>query len=87
MREVQVSASISETTKELFEREVRATGVKKGFLIENALLHHLSALRELPTEFIIPPRLVVNQETGDRILERLDHPEPTPALRDLMRGD
>ncbi|HEX8441676.1 hypothetical protein [Archangium sp.] len=50
MAETQISAYVSDTTKELVERYVEAHGVKKGRLIEEALLHHLQALRELPAD-------------------------------------
>jgi hypothetical protein len=50
MAETQISAFISDTTKELVERYVEAHGVKKGHLIEEALLHHLQALRDLPAD-------------------------------------
>ena len=52
-----ISALISQETKELLERHVRATGVKKGHLIEQALRHHLQALQELPADVIVHPRL------------------------------
>ena len=45
MADTQISAYVSDTTKELVERYVEAHGVKKGRLIEEALLHHLQALR------------------------------------------
>jgi hypothetical protein len=84
----QISALISQTTRELLEKHVRATGVKKGHLVEQALLHHIQALEELPAEFIIHPRIVVSRKTGDAILEQMKTAEPTPALRALMRdGD
>jgi hypothetical protein len=86
MKETQISAQISETTRELMERYVRRAGVKKGHLIEQALLHHLQALEELPAEYIVRPRLVVSRKTGAKLLRRSK--EPAPALRDLMRdGD
>jgi hypothetical protein len=47
MAETQISAYISETTKEQVERYAQAHGVKKGHLVEEALLHHLQALRDL----------------------------------------
>jgi hypothetical protein len=87
-KETQISALISETTRELLEKHVRATGVKKGHLVEQALLHHLRALEDLPAEFIIHPRIVVSRKTGKAILEQMKSAEPTPALRKLMRdGD
>jgi hypothetical protein len=88
MKDTQISAQISETTRELMERHVRRAGVKKGHLIEQALLHHLQALEELPSEYIVHPRLVVSRQTGERLLRGKQPAEPAPALLDLMRdGD
>jgi len=87
MAETQISAYVSDTTKELVERYVEAHGVKKGRLIEEALLHHLQALRELPADLIIPPRIVVEQETFERVAELTRRPrKPTKAMRELMGG-
>jgi hypothetical protein len=70
------------------EKYVRRTGVKKGHLIEQALLHHLQALDELPSEYIIHSRIVVSRKTGEQMLRQAESAEPTPALRELMRdGD
>lgn len=86
--ETQISALISETTRDLLEKHVRATGVKKGHLVEQALLHHMQALDELPAELIVHPRIVVSRKTGEAILKQLNSSKPTPALRKLMRdGD
>ena len=85
--QTQISAHISQETKELLERYARAHGVKKGYLVERALLHHLQALRELPADVIIPPRIVVSRASGDLILDRIEKPPaPTPAMKRLMRG-
>ncbi|HEX5751084.1 MULTISPECIES: hypothetical protein [Archangium] len=87
MAETQISAYVSETTKELVERYVEAHGMKKGRLIEEALLHHLQALRELPADLIIPPRIVVEQKTFERVAALTRRPrKPTKALRALMDG-
>ena len=87
-KESQISALISPTTRQLLEQHVRQTGVKKGHLVEQALLHHLQALHTLPTEYIIHPRIVVSRKTGADLLAHAESAEPTPALRDLMRdGD
>ena len=61
--ETQISAIISSSTKEMVERYTEARGVKKEHLIEEALLHHLQALRELPADIIIPPRITVRWTT------------------------
>lgn len=87
-KETQISAQISETTRALMEKHVRRTGVKKGHLVEQALLHHLQALEELPAEYIIHPRIVVSRKTGEEMLGKAEHPNPPRALRKLMRdGD
>ena len=85
---IQISALVSPATKELLERHVRATGVKKGHLVEQALCHHLQALQELPADIIVHPKLVVTRESGRLILKQMEAGRPTDALRALMRdGD
>lgn len=87
-RATQISALVSPTTRELLERHVRATGVKKGHLVEQALRHHLRALQELPADVIVHPTLVVTRKSGETVREQLDQGDPTEALRHLMRdGD
>ncbi len=86
--ETQISARISKTTRELMEKYVRRTGIKKGDLVEQALLHHLQALEEIPAEYIVHPRILVSRSTGEEMLHKAENPDPTPALRELMRdGD
>ena len=68
-QETQISALVSRTTKDLLERHVRATGLKKGHLVEQALLHHLQALQELPADIVIHPKLVVTRKSGEAILK------------------
>ena len=83
--ETQISAHISGSTKEMVERYTEARGVKKGHLVEEALLHHLQALRELPADIIIPPRIVVDEETAKTLHQRVDKPRaPTKAMEDLF---
>ena len=85
---IQISANISPETKRQLEKYVRARGVKKGFIIENALLHHLRALAELPEDAMIPPRLVVTRESGERLVARLEsEPRPTKVMRELFNED
>jgi hypothetical protein len=84
---MQISAEISQGTKQLLERYSRAHGVKKQFLIEIALLHHIQALEELPASIIIPPRLVVSAASGRKIAELVSRRQkPTSDLVELMRG-
>ena len=88
-KDAQISAVIPATTRDLLDRHVRATGMKKGRLIENALRHHLLALQELPADVIVHPKIVVTRASGEQILARLESGKPSRALRDLMarRGD
>jgi len=87
--ETQISAVISVATRDLIERYVRATGMKKGHLIESALRHHLQALEELPLDAVVHPRLVVTRRSGREVLSRIRSAKPSRALRELMgrRGD
>ena len=86
--QAQISAYISEEAKELLERYAEAQGLKKGHIVEAALLHHLQALRELPADIIIPPRLVVSEGSGKKILDRVKRPRaPTEAMRELFATD
>jgi hypothetical protein len=87
-KETQISAIVSQSTRDLLERHVRATGVKKGHLVEQALRHHLQALQELPADIIIHPNIVVTRRSGEEILKKMRTGKATKALRDLMRdGD
>lgn len=87
MHETQISAYISQTTKEEVERYADAHGVKKGHLVEEALLHHLKALKELPSDLVIPPRLTITEKSLRRVLARIRKPgRPTAAMRALMAG-
>jgi hypothetical protein len=79
----QISANISDETRELLERYVAAHGVKKSHLIETAVLHHLSALDSIPADLIIPPVIEVSQVTGKAILDRIKKPKP---VTDRMRA-
>jgi hypothetical protein len=86
-KETQISAQISETTRELIGKHVRQTGVKNAHLVEQALLHHLQAVDELPSEHIVHPCVVMSRKTGEEML-RPEPAEPTPAFRELLRdGD
>lgn len=78
----QVSAYISNETKNLFEDFSKKSGQKKGFIIEQALMHYINAQRELPDDIIIPPSITVSKEVFDEIV--MAEREPTEALRKLM---
>ena len=84
-KDTQISAFVSPGTKELLERHARATGLKKGYLVEQALRHHLLALEHVPAEYVVQPRIVVTRESGKAVIEESETGQAPPALRDLMR--
>jgi hypothetical protein len=81
----QIFADISETTSSELDRYADARGLKKGYVIEQALRHHLRAVRELPPDAILPPQLIVSVETAEYLAELIENPPlPTPAMRALL---
>lgn len=80
----QISAPVSVGTREMLERHVRATGLKKGYLVEQALRHYLLAMEQIPAEYIIRPKLVVTNGSGRTLIET-DKTAPSMELRELMR--
>lgn len=83
----QISATISAATKERLDRFTERHGLKKNFVVEQALLYFMEARRELPEEALIPARLVLEDKVFDRIVDLLENPPaPTAALRELMNG-
>jgi len=85
--DAQVSATISATTKEQLDRFTEQLGLKKNFVVEQALLYFMAARRELPDEAFVPARIVLADEVFDKLIDRLESPEePTEALIELMRG-
>jgi hypothetical protein len=83
----QISATISGATREKLDRFTESHGLKKNFVVEQALLYFMEARRELPDEALVPARIVVEDETFDRIAGLVaSPPAPTEALRELMLG-
>lgn len=86
-KQSQISATVSVATKEKLDEFTEAHGLKKNFVVEQALLYFMEARRELPDEALIPTRLVVDDEAFDGIVALVESPPPaTPPLRELMRG-
>jgi hypothetical protein len=84
----QISAYISDETKAEVEAFVKRYGISEAQLIEEALQHHLQALREIPCDLVVPTRLMVTEASMKRVAARLASDElPTPALRGLMGDD
>ena len=82
---VQISAQISEATRNRLDVYARETGMKKSRLVEDAILAHLDTLDAVPSEYVIPANIVVDSATWDAVLADIENPsDPTPALRELM---
>jgi len=83
----QISASVSASTKERLDRFAKSHGLKKNYVVEQALLYFMDARTELPDEALVPARLVLDDKAFDRVVALLERPAaPTAALRELMRG-
>ena len=83
----QISATVSQATKERLDRFTESHGLKKNYVVEQALLYFMEARRDLPDEALVPARLVLDDEAFDRVVGLLQSPPaPTAALRELMRG-
>lgn len=81
-----ISAYISDETKAEVEAFAKRYGITKARLIEEALQHPLQALREIPSDLVVPSRLVITEASLNRVAARIASNKPsTPALRELMR--
>ena len=88
MKEVQISGFVPEDVRDDFERLVKARGLKKSHVLEQALRHHLRALREIPEEFIIPATVVLTKKSFEDLLKQLkSRSKPTNKLKKLMKGE
>jgi uncharacterized protein (DUF1778 family) len=83
----QISATVSSATKEELDQFTESHGLKKNFVVEQALLFFMAARRELPDEAFVPARIVLEDKDFDRIVATIERPPaPVKALRELMRG-
>jgi S-adenosylmethionine:diacylglycerol 3-amino-3-carboxypropyl transferase len=85
--QTQISATVSAAVKEQLDRFAESHGLKKNYVVEQALLYFMEARRELPDEALVPARLVLDDKAFEQIVRALERPAPpTRALRELMRG-
>jgi hypothetical protein len=83
----QISAFVSATTRERLDRYVEAHGLKKGAVIEAALVHHLQALEEIPADLVVPARLVLSPQSFAELVDAVLRPKPpTDAMQALFEG-
>ncbi|GEM_PF-238015 len=88
VKQARICACISVETKRELEQAVRTRGFKKGFVVEQALRHHLLALRSLPADVVVPPVIVLGRESFAAVAKEMRRPsKPTSALRRLMKGE
>ena len=81
----QISAYISDSTKQLVDAYVSRRGIKKGFLLEEALLHYLQALNTIPEDLIVPARLKLTESSVNQLVDTLESDlEPNQALKDFI---
>ena len=87
MSVIQISAYISDDTKALVEAYSKKSGVKKCFLIEDALLHYLQALKEFPLDVIIPAKIMLTDGSMKKLVDIINNPpSPTESLKQLMHN-
>ena len=85
---LQISAYVSDETKNDMEHYSATYGVKKGYIIENAIEHYLQALHEIPQEFIVPAKMTLSDASFDTLLQSVKNPpKPTELLKGLMGED
>lgn len=83
----QISATISAATKEQLDRFSERHGLRKNYVVEQALLLFMQARTDLPDEALVPARLVLDNADFDRIVKAIEAPAPpTDALRALVHG-
>ena len=83
---IQISAYIEDDINEKMERYSAAHGLKKGYLIQNALDYYLNALHEIPGSYIVPSQLTVTEENFHTIVA-LEEKEPNEKLKALMHDE
>jgi hypothetical protein len=82
---VRISAHVSAATKTRLDACVRDHGIKRSYLIERALQHHLAALEAIPPDVVIPLVVVVSRESGTMLAKTLENPPPpTEAIKALF---
>ena len=82
---VQISAYIEDDIKQKMEAYSSVNGLKKGFLIQNALDYYLNALQEIPSNMMVPSHISVSNETFDTLLNT--NKQANSKLKKLLKDD
>jgi uncharacterized protein (DUF1778 family) len=86
--EMQLAIELPDRTNTMIESYSQKIGIEKNYFIEEALLRHLQALRELPTDIIISSRIMLSGEGMNQVFDLLENPpEPTEDLKKLMSNE
>ena len=83
---VQISAYIEDDIKEKMEHYSVAHGLKKGFLIQNALDYYLNALHEIPTSMMIPSHMILSESSMVSLLDAQEN-KANQKLKNLLTND
>lgn len=84
----QLSTPITRETREMLDRYSKKTGIKKGYLIEEALRSYLIAHEGLPRDLVVPSTLELTKAASKQFQRELRARKPNAALKKLMRdGD
>lgn len=88
IQQPQISAYVSVGTKKKLDELARARGLRKAFVLEQALQYYFRSLEELPEEAFLPPRLVLSQQSFEALVDLVENPPaPTGEMLELMHGD
>ncbi len=88
MSRSQISSEVSEDVRLQLDRFTRARGLKKGYVLEQALASYMLAVQELPADLIVPARIVVSAESFAAIVAEIEgSPVQTPPMTALLTGD
>jgi hypothetical protein len=83
----QISATVSAATRNQLDRFTERYGLRKNFVVEQALLYYMEAREELPDEALTSAQLVLEPFAFDTLVDLIASPAgPTAALRELMHG-
>ena len=84
----QLSTPITRETREMLDRFSKKTGIKKGYLIEEALRSYLIAHEGLPRDLVVPSTLELTAASSKKFVREVRARKPNTALKKLMRdGD
>lgn len=82
----QISAQITESTRDRLDQYARETGLKKSRIIEDAIQQHLDAMDSLPEEYAFAGRLVLDDESWEWLASEIERPSAPPlGLVELLR--